>query len=90
MAAFDPRCSSRSSSSACIVEAQPAFDEFGVFGFIFSNDWVAVARTSSAPCRCVVGTLITSAIALVIGVPIAVAAAVYVTELCPRAARASR
>ena len=36
----------------------------------------------------VVGTLITSALALVIGVPVAVAAAVYATELCPLRMRA--
>jgi phosphate ABC transporter permease protein PstC len=35
----------------------------------------------------VVGTLITSGIALLLGVPIAVAAALYVTELCPRRLR---
>ena len=35
-----------------------------------------------------VGTLITSAIALLIGVPVAVATALYLTELCPRRARA--
>src|SRR5205085_6577510 len=35
----------------------------------------------------VVGTLITSAVALAIGVPVAVAAALYVTELCPRPLR---
>jgi phosphate ABC transporter permease protein PstC len=35
----------------------------------------------------VVGTLITSALALLIGVPVAVAAALFVTELCPRRLR---
>ena len=44
-------------------------------------------RTIFGACRCVVGTLITSAIALVIGVPVAVATALYVTELCPRRLR---
>ena len=34
-----------------------------------------------------VGTLVTSAIALLIGVPVAVAAALYVNELCPRRLR---
>ena len=33
------------------------------------------------------GTLITSAIALLIGVPVAVATALYLTELCPRRLR---
>ena len=35
----------------------------------------------------VLGTLITSAIALIIGVPIALATALFLTELCPRRAR---
>ena len=34
-----------------------------------------------------VGTLITSAIALVIGVPVAIATALYISELCPRRVR---
>ena len=35
----------------------------------------------------VLGTLITSAIALIIGVPVALATALFLTELCPRRAR---
>jgi phosphate ABC transporter permease protein PstC len=35
----------------------------------------------------VVGTLITAGVALVVGVPVAVAAALYATELCPRRLR---
>ena len=37
--------------------------------------------------RCVAGTLITSAIALVIGVPVAIATALYVSEFAPRRVR---
>src|SRR5919201_2867521 len=66
-----------------IVEANPAFDKFGVFGFTFDNNW-DVSRNIYGALPLVVGTLITSAIALVIGVPIAVATAIYVVELCPR------
>jgi phosphate ABC transporter permease protein PstC len=69
-----------------IAEARPALDKFGVFGFTFDNNW-DVSRSIYGALPLVVGTLITSAIALVIGVPIAVAAAVYLTELCPRRAR---
>src|SRR4051794_31893209 len=69
-----------------IVEAQPAFSKFGVFGFTFSNDW-DVSRDIFGALPLVVGTLITSALALVIGVPVAVAAALYLTELCPRRLR---
>jgi phosphate ABC transporter permease protein PstC len=69
-----------------IVEAQPAFSKFGVLGFTFTNDW-DVSRDTFGALPLVVGTLITSAIALVIGVPIAVASALFATELCPRRLR---
>ena len=69
-----------------ISKAHPAFARFGVFGFTFRNDW-PVSRNIFEAWALVVGTLITSAIALVIGVPVAVAAALYVTELAPRALR---
>jgi phosphate ABC transporter permease protein PstC len=69
------------------VEAKPAFDKFGYFGFVFDSNW-DVSKAIFGAWPLVVGTLITSAIALVIGVPVAVAAALYITELCPRRARA--
>jgi phosphate ABC transporter permease protein PstC len=69
-----------------LVEAQPAFSKFGVFGFAFDNNW-DVSRSIYGALPLVVGTLVTSAIALVIGVPVAVAAALYLTELCPRRLR---
>ena len=53
---------------------------------MFHNDW-DVSRSIYGALPLVVGTLITSAIALVIGVPVAVAAAVFLTELCPRRLR---
>jgi phosphate ABC transporter permease protein PstC len=68
------------------VESEPAFNKFGVFGFVFDNNW-DVSRAHFGALPLVVGTLITSATALVIGVPVAVASALYVTELCPRRAR---
>jgi phosphate ABC transporter permease protein PstC len=65
-----------------IGESRTAFSHFGL-GFIFGNDWdIAHHIFRGAPL--VVGTLITSAIALVIGVPVAVATALFLTELCPR------
>src|SRR6266516_4717270 len=69
-----------------IDESTTVFDKFGVFGFTFDNNW-DVSKSIYGALPLVVGTLITSAIALLIGVPIAVAAAVYLTELCPRRAR---
>jgi phosphate ABC transporter permease protein PstC len=68
------------------IEAEPAFSRFGFFGFTFTNDW-DVSRSHYGAAPLLVGTLVTSAIALVIGVPVAVAAALYVTELCPRRLR---
>src|SRR3954451_3803913 len=68
------------------IEANPAFTKFGFFGFVFDNDWdVAGAQFGALPL--VVGTLVTATTALVIGVPIAVATALFVTELCPRRLR---
>src|SRR6266498_3533532 len=68
------------------IEAKPAFDRFGYFGFVFDNNW-DVSKSIYGAWPLVVGTLITSAVALVIGVPVAIAAALYITELCPRRLR---
>jgi len=68
-------------------ESQPAFAKFGVFGFTFDNDWnVSAEQFGALPL--VLGTLITSGLALLMGVPVAVATAIYVTELCPGRVRA--
>jgi phosphate ABC transporter permease protein PstC len=69
-----------------VGEAKPAFAHSGVLGFTFDNDWApSTGRFGALPL--LVGTLITSALALLIGVPVAVAAALYATELCPRRLR---
>src|SRR5919205_457602 len=68
------------------LESRPAFARFGLLGFTFSNDWDVQAQVFGA-LPLLVGTLITSATALVIGVPVAVSAALYITELCPVRAR---
>jgi phosphate ABC transporter permease protein PstC len=69
-----------------IDESSLAFDRFGVFGFTFTNNW-DVSREVFGALPLLVGTLITAAVALLIGVPVAVATALYVTELCPRRLR---
>jgi phosphate ABC transporter permease protein PstC len=69
-----------------ITKAQPAFSHQGVFSFLFTNDWNP-SKEIFGTWPLVAGTLITAAIALVIGVPVAVASALYVTELCPRVVR---
>jgi phosphate ABC transporter permease protein PstC len=69
-----------------VGEAQPAFAHTGLLGFVFGNDWnVGAEKFGALPL--VVGTLITSGLALVIGVPVAVATAIYANELCPRRLR---
>jgi ABC-type phosphate transport system permease subunit len=67
-------------------EAHLAFSKFGYIGFTFDNDW-DVSKSIYGALPLVVGTLITAGVALVIGVTVAVAAALYVTELCPRRLR---
>jgi phosphate ABC transporter permease protein PstC len=69
-----------------VEKAQPALSHQGVLSFLTTNDWNPSKEIFGA-WPLVAGTLITSAIALLIGVPIAVASALYVTELCPRRAR---
>ena len=68
------------------VEARPAFERFGVLDFVFTNNW-DVSREVFGALPLVVGTLITSAIALLIGVPVAICTALFVTEFCPRRLR---
>ncbi len=70
------------------LEAKPVFERFGVFGFVFTNDW-DVSKGIYGALPLVVGTLVTSTLALVIGVPIAVSVALFLTELCPRRIRGS-
>ncbi len=66
-----------------VGEARPAFAKEGILGFAFTNNWdVSAEHFGALPL--VVGTLITSALALLMGVPVAIAAALYITELCPR------
>jgi len=69
-----------------ILESEPAFQHTGVVDFVFSNNWVP-SRGQYGALPLVFGTLLTSAIALLIGVPIAVASALYITELAPRRVR---
>jgi phosphate ABC transporter permease protein PstC len=64
-------------------KAQPALAHQGVFSFVFTNDWNP-SKEIFGGWPLVAGTLMTSAIALVIGVPVAVATALYVNELSPR------
>ena len=70
------------------ITAEPAFSRFGIFGFVFTNNW-DVAHNIFGAWPLVVGTLITSMVALVLGVPVAIAAALYVTEFAPARLRST-
>lgn len=61
--------------------AVPAFEKFGV-GFLFTNVWNPVKMEFGALAP-IYGTLVTSAIALAIGVPVSFGIAVFLTEMCP-------
>jgi len=65
-----------------IGQSEKALSTFGL-KFIFKNNWNVAANIYEGAAL-VVGTLITSAIALLLGVPVAVAAALYITEAALR------
>jgi phosphate transport system permease protein len=59
----------------------PALRRFGV-GFLTSDAWNPVTETFGAV-TAIYGTLVTSAIAMLIGIPIAFGVALFITELSP-------
>lgn len=59
----------------------PAFKAFG-FGFLFSTQWNPVTDVFGAAGP-IVGTLVTSFLALAIALPLALGVAVFLTEFCP-------
>jgi phosphate ABC transporter permease protein PstC len=69
-----------------IVESEPVFRQVGVVDYLFSADWVPSKELYGA-LPLLAGTLITAAIALLLGIPVAVATALFVTELAPRRIR---
>jgi len=64
-----------------IEGAAPAFREFGP-GFIITQSWNPVTEKFGALAP-IYGTLITSALAMLIAVPVGLGIAVFITELCP-------
>jgi phosphate ABC transporter permease protein PstC len=68
-----------------IGQSKSTFSDTGL-SFVFGNDW-DVSRNIYHGFPLVFGTLVTSAIALIIGVPVAVATAIFLNELCPRRLR---
>ena len=66
---------------ALIDGALPAFRAFG-FPFVFSEIWNPVTQKFGALAP-IYGTLVTSAIAMLVGIPVAFGVAVFITEICP-------
>jgi phosphate ABC transporter permease protein PstC len=82
-----------------IGQSSTALSHVGVFSFIFHNSWDTSQLAQGGACDAgrgcsfggwamLLGTLVTSGIAMVIGVPVAVATALFLTEMCPRRLRA--
>lgn len=68
-----------------VGQSGPVFDRYGS-SFVLANDWDA-SRNIYHGAALLAGTLVTSFIALLLGVPVAVATALFLVELCPRRAR---
>jgi phosphate transport system permease protein len=64
-----------------IIGSMPTIEKFGL-GFIFSDDWDPVNEEFGALVP-IVGTLVTSFIALLIAIPVSFGIALYLTELSP-------
>jgi len=63
------------------IGAWPAFSHFGI-GFLFSDSWSPPKERFGAAAA-IYGTVVTAIIAMVIGVPVGMGIAVFLTELCP-------
>ncbi len=66
---------------ALVSGAWPALQHFG-FGFVVTEAWNPVTERFGAVAA-VYGTLVSSAIAMLIGIPVAFGVALFITELCP-------
>ena len=67
---------------ALVLGSLPALRQFG-FGFLTSERWNPVTENFGALAP-IYGTLVTSAIAMLIAVPIGLLIAMFLTELCPQ------
>jgi phosphate transport system permease protein len=65
-----------------VYGALPALQKFG-FGFVVNGAWNPVTENFGALAP-IYGTLVTSLIAMLIGIPVAFGVALFITELCPK------
>jgi phosphate transport system permease protein len=66
---------------ALVDGAVPALRRFGV-SFLYADVWNPVTEKFGALAP-IYGTLVTSAIAMVVGIPVAFGVAMFITEICP-------
>lgn len=71
--------------ASLVIGSMPAIRTFG-FGFLTSSDWDPVNDQFGALVP-IIGTLVTSGIALVIAIPVSFGIAIFLTELSPRILR---
>jgi len=64
-----------------VIGAMPSIRHFG-WGFLTSTEWDPVTENFGAVVP-IFGTLVTSFIALLIGVPVSFGIAIFLTEICP-------
>ncbi len=65
-----------------IRESSLAINKFGIIQFLTSTDWNPVKETFGAAAN-IYGTCITTALSLLIAVPVAIGIAIFVTEVAP-------
>ncbi len=65
-----------------VAGAWPALRTFGFFSFVTTQVWNPVTEQFGA-LAAIYGTLVTSAIAMLIGIPVAFGVAVFITEISP-------
>ena len=68
-----------------VIGSIPAFRAFG-FSFLTSSAWDPTSNEFGG-LPSIFGTLVTSALAMLLAVPIGIGVAIFLTELCPRALR---
>jgi phosphate transport system permease protein len=72
--------------AVCAGLSLPAFRKLGFFHFLGGTDWNPVEDSFGA-LPFVYGTLVTSAIAIIIAMPVAIGLALFLTEMAPAALR---
>lgn len=70
----------------CVRLAQPALKHLGLLHFLFASDWNPVENAFGA-LPFIYGTLVTSALAILVALPVSLGLALFLTELAPNLLR---